>query len=194
MSGHITWGRSPNCRNQSLSFPGSRVLMFSRLLVMSCLICCTWSLSLRLALYHLPRLLTGCSETVGIGLSPKQNFMFLSFPLAIEMPRDLLSSIFSSGSTWFSCSFPSSRLVHAAVVVRVVRVVVSSMYAWIGGRWILFLVHSPPTTHFEVLMMTSMAIVKARGEIVQPAMMPTSRRCHDVVKSAVVKHSCRSSK
>lgn len=42
--------------------------------------------------------------------------------------------------------------------------------------------------------MTSMAIVNSRGEIVQPAMIPTSPRCHDVMKSAVVKNSCRSSK
>lgn len=42
--------------------------------------------------------------------------------------------------------------------------------------------------------MTSMAIVKARGDTVQPATMPTSTHCRDVVKSAAVKHSCRSSK
>ncbi len=160
--------------------------MFSRLLVKSCLTCCTWSLSLRLALYHLPRLLTGCSDTVGIGSSPIQNFTFFSCPLTIEMLRDLFGLIFIRAHLMFSCSFPSSRLVHPAVVVRMVM---SSMYARIGGRRIPFLVRSPPTTHLEALMMTSMAIVKARGEIVQPAMMPTSTRCHDVVKSAVVKHN-----
>lgn len=159
VSGHIIQGRSPNCRHQSLSFPGSRVLlMFSRPLVMSCLSCCTWSLSLRLALYRLPRLLTGCSDTVGIGSSPMQNFTFLSSPLTIEMLHDLFNLIFIRAHLMFFCSFPSSRLVHAAVVVRVVK---SSMYARIGGRRIPFLVLSPPTTHLEALMMTSMAIVKA---------------------------------
>jgi hypothetical protein len=69
----------------------------------------------------------------------------------------------------------------------------SSIYAWIGGRRIPFLAHSAPT-HLEALMMTSLAIVKAMGEIVQPAVMPTFRRFHEVVKSAVMKHSCRSLK
>lgn len=77
----------------------------------------------------------------------------------------------------FSCSFPSSYLVDAAVVVSVVML---SMYALIGGRRSPALVRSPPTTHFEALMMTSMAIVKAKGETVQPAMMPTSKCCHAV--------------
>ncbi len=120
-----------------------------------------------------------------------QNFTFLSCPLTIEMLRDLFGLIFIWAHLMFSCSFPSSRLVLAAVVVRVVM---SSMYAWIGGRWIQFLVRSPPSTHLEALMMTSMAIVKARGKIVQAAMMPTSMHCHDVGNLAVVKHSCRSSK
>lgn len=63
------WG-SPNCRHQSFSFPGnSALLVFSRPLTISCLSCCTCSLSLRLELYHLPRLLTSCSDTVVIGLS-----------------------------------------------------------------------------------------------------------------------------
>ena len=34
-------------------------------------------------------------------------------------------------------------------------------------------------------MITSMAIVKARGEIAQPTMMPASGSCHVVEKSAV---------
>ncbi|XP_053183699.1 B-cell receptor CD22-like [Scomber japonicus] len=40
--------------------------------------------------------------------------------------------------------------------------------------------------------LTSMSMVKARGEMVQLAIMPCSRRCHAVVKSAVIKHSCTS--
>lgn len=86
----------------------------------------------------------------------------------------------------FSYSFESRRLVHAAVVVSVVM---SSMYARIGGSRSPFFVRSPPITHLEGLIMTSMAIVKARGEIVQPDIMPTSRRCHMLVKSGVVKHN-----
>ena len=49
------------------------------------------------------------------------------------------------------------------------------MYTLIGGRCNPALVRSPPTIHLEALMMTSMAIVKARGEIV-----PTSKRWHVV--------------
>lgn len=149
--------------------------MFSRPLTISCLNCCTCSLSLRLALYHLPRVSTGCSDTVS--LSTMQNLVSLSTPLTMEMLRDLLGLIFIRDHLMFSCSFPSSYLVDAAVVVSVVML---SMYALIGGRRSPALVRSPPTTHFEALMMTSMAIVKAKGETVQPAMMPTSKCCHAV--------------
>lgn len=37
---------------------------------------------------------------------------------------------------------------------------------------------------------TSLAVVKASGEMVHPAMIPTSRQCHDLVCSSVVRHSC----
>ncbi|KAL7827967.1 hypothetical protein AOLI_G00311190 [Acnodon oligacanthus] len=70
--------------------------------------------------------------------------------------------IFIRAHLMFSCSFPSSRLVQAAVVVRVVM---SSMYARIGGSWIPFLVRSPPTTHLDALMMNSKAIMKAKEGI-----------------------------
>lgn len=88
----------------------------------------------------------------------------------MEMFRDLLGLIFIWAHLMFSCSFESRRLVHAAVMVSVVM---SSMYAWIGGSQSPFLVRSPPTTHLEALMMTSMAIDKAWGEIVQPAYVQT---------------------
>ena len=79
----------------------------------------------------------------------------------------------------------SHLLVYGVVDVMVVM----SMKAHIGGR------HGPPcnffspTTHFEALIMTSIAILKANGEIVRPAMIPISSCCHPVVYSAVVKQS-----
>lgn len=146
--------------------------MFSRPLTISCLNCYTCSLSLRLVLYHLPRVSTGCSDTVS--LSTMQNLVSISTPLTMAMLRDLLGFM-------FSCSFPSSHLVDAEVVVSVVML---STYALIGGRWNPALVRSPTTTHFEALMMTSMAKEKAKVETAQPAMMPTYKRCHAVLKSA----------
>lgn len=78
---------------------------------------------------HLPRCLTGCSDNLGIRLWSMQILMFLSSPLTIEMLSDLSALIFIRA------------LVHAAVVVRVVK---SSTYARISGRQILFLVRLPP--------------------------------------------------
>ena len=70
----------------------------------------------------------------------------------------------------FSCNFLSSRLVQGMVEVRVV---ISSMYALMGGSRRPGVSCSPPTTHRDARMITSMAMVKANGEMVHPAMMPT---------------------
>lgn len=52
--------------------------------------------------------------------------------------------------------------------------VMSSMYALIRGRHSPFSKCSLPTTNCETQLMNSIAMVKARGEMVQPAVMPTS--------------------
>ena len=76
------WPHNPNWRHKSFSFPWSRVLlMFSRPSTVSCLSSWTCSLSLRPVLFHPPRLLTGCSDSVAIGSLPIQNFISLSTPL-----------------------------------------------------------------------------------------------------------------
>ena len=55
-----------------------------------------------------------------------------------------------------SSSFPSNRLVHGAVMVRVVM---SAMLALIGVNRTLDFCRSPPATHFEALIITSIAIM-----------------------------------
>ena len=72
-----------------------------------------------------------------------------------------------------SCSFFRSRLVQALVVVSVVK---SSIYALIGGSQRPSLSCST-TTHSETQMMTSMAMVMPKGEIVHPAMIPVVLWC-----------------
>ncbi len=59
----------------------------------------------------------------------------------------------------FFCSFPSSCSEQSTMVVKVVTL---SMHALMSGRWTPASVCSLPTTHLEALMMTSVAIVKAR--------------------------------
>ncbi len=54
-----------------------------------------------------------------------------------------------------------------------------------GGRRSPDLSFCPPTTHREARMMTSIAIVNARGEMVHPAIIPISTRCHAVVQSPI---------
>lgn len=62
-----------------------------------------------------------------------------------------------------------------------------------GGRGIRpGFISSPPATYREARMMTSIAIVKAKGEIVHPAMMPTSKACHAVSNSSIKRQSCMS--
>jgi len=61
--------------------------------------------------------------------------------------------------------------------------VMSSMYALIGGSRIPEAKRSPHTTHLNALMITSITMVKASGEMVHPAIIPTSKRCHVVLNS-----------
>lgn len=72
--------------------------------------------------------------------------------------------------------------------------VMSSMQVRMGGSQCPDCRHSPPMTHLEARMITSIAMVKAWGEMVHPAIIPTSNDCHDVVYSVVVEdvQNCRS--
>lgn len=112
-----------------------------------------------------------------------------SFPVTTDKLLDLLGLIFIRAHSMFSCNFLRGRLVHGRVGVRVVM---SSMYALMGGSHRPGFCCTPPTTHCDARIMTSMVMVKASREMVHPAMMPTSRCCQAVVYSAVVKHSCMS--
>jgi len=79
--------------------------------------------------------------------------------------------------------------VHATVVVMVVM---SSMYALIGGSHIPEAKCSPRTTHLDALMITSIVMVKASGEMLHPAIIPTSKHCHAVLNFGVEKLNCKS--
>jgi len=70
----------------------------------------------------------------------------------------------------------------------------SSMYALIDNSRILEAKRSPPTTHLDVLMITSIAMVKASGEMLHPAIIPTSKHCHVVLNFGVEKLNCKSPK
>jgi len=81
--------------------------------------------------------------------------------------------------------------VQATVVVMVVM---SFMYALIGGIRIPEAKRSHPTTHLKALMITSTAMVEASGELVHPAIIPTSKHCHAVLNFGVEKLNCKSPK
>jgi len=51
-----------------------------------------------------------------------------------------------------------------------------------------------PTTHLDALMITSIAMVKYSGEMVHPAIIPTSKHCHAVLNFGVEKLNCKSPK
>lgn len=93
---------------------------------------------------------------------------------------DLDGLNFILAALMFSWSFSRRRLVHGAVVVMVVR---SSIKALMDGRQLPGVRCSPPTTHFDDLMMTLIAMVNANGDMVHLAIMPISRWCHAVVKA-----------
>lgn len=116
---------------------------------------------LRSALYQRLRLLLGFSRTVGLGSLLTWNLSLAILPLTKEMLRDLMG-------------LNSRRLVHALVVAIVVM---SSVYTLIGGRLSPLFNRSPPTTHRDARMISSIAMVNASGDMVQPAIIPISRCC-----------------
>lgn len=96
LRGHSTRGRTSTANTRSLVFPAAQYFYYfyfylacTPLLISLCS-SCTWSLSFRLEkTNHLPRLLTGCSDSAGVGSSQMKNLRSDSTPLMMEMLRDL---------------------------------------------------------------------------------------------------------
>ncbi len=86
------------------------------------------------------------------------------FPFHIEMLQDFLGLISTQALLMFSWSLFDRCLVHAFVVVSVVM---SSIYALIGGSHSPFLSHSPPTTHPDA-QTSSTTMVNASGRRYSP--------------------------
>ena len=120
-----------------------------------------------------------------------KNVLSTTLPLIIEMLLDLVGLNCIHAHSMLLISLPNNRLVQATVVVMIVM---SSMYALIGGSRIPEAKRSPPTTHFDALIITSIAMVKASGEMMHPAIIPVYRHCHVVVNSEVEKQNCKSPK
>lgn len=145
-------------------------ICFSPLIVSfwSCLIC---SVSLSLAFYHHPRLFIGFLRMVGICPSLMMNLLLERWLLIMEIFRDLLGLIFMPVQLILLWSFSNNHLVHGFVVFMVVM---WSIYALIGSKGRPCSNLSPPTTHADARMITSIAIVNAKAEVVQPAIIPIS--------------------
>lgn len=76
----------------------------------------------------------------------------------------------------------------STTVEVVFRVVISCKHKWevvtLQSSGVLLLQH--------IWLLSSIAMVKARGEMVQPAIIPTSKNCCAVVYSVVVRQNCKS--
>jgi len=92
-----------------------------------------------------------------------------TFPLTFEMLLDLegLNWICTHSILSVIINIPNNRLVQATVIR-----LSSHPYALIGGSRIPEAKRSPPT--IDALMITSIAMVKASGEMVHPAIVSTS--------------------
>lgn len=142
--------------------------------MVSSLSCSTHFMSLRSVLYQRLRLLIGFSRTVGMGSLLTWYLSLAILPLTIERLRDLMGLNSIRAHLMFSWSLPSRRLVHALVVAIIVML---SIYTLIGGRLSPLFNRSPPTTHQDTRMISSIAMVNASGDMVQPAIIPISRCC-----------------
>lgn len=78
-------------------------------------------MSLRLALYARPELLTDKSDTFGMAVFMMWNLWSVSFPLTLDMLLDLMGLNFICAHFMFDISFSSSHFVHATIGVKVVK-------------------------------------------------------------------------
>src|SRR4029078_4199734 len=131
-----------NCSIHTLNLPCNFVLlMISRPLSACSFTPFPCSVSFRLQLYHLPRLLTGAFDTVGIVCPPMWNSTFSStLPLFRDRLRDfsglnfILDHVISESSLFSIC---------CALLLQFAITVVSSMKALSGGIYTPFLVFLP---------------------------------------------------
>lgn len=131
----------------------------------------------------------GFSRIVGIGTSLIWNLSLTSWPLTMEMLRDFSGLISIHTHLMLPWSLPSRHLVHALVDIIVVM---SSIKRPDRGKHSLLFRCTPPATHHETRIISSIAMVKASGEMVQPAIMPIPRHCQTVVLSWSVTQNWRS--
>ena len=138
--------------------------------------------SLRDESYHLPRLFTGSSETVGMTW-----FAMLKVTDSSTFPfrRDRLLDFFGLNSIPAAATTSSSLSRISRVSSSLLeRTVVSSMKAFKGGGWQLGLL-SLSVWLEAALSITSIARTNRIGEIAHPMAMPTSKSIHLVVYSFV---------
>jgi len=150
VSGNSNIGSRPNRKQQIFSLPGRAQLFVLFSPSTAChLTSPTRTVSFRSPSYHLPRLFTGFSETVGIATLLMKNVLSTTFCLTIEMLLDLEGLNCIHAHSILSVILPNNRLVQATVVVMVVML---SMYALIGASRIPEAKRSPLTTHLDALM------------------------------------------
>lgn len=113
--------------------------------------------------------------TIDLGSSPASLRL-------LELSHCQCQSFGQTASPWcwkcFWTGLVCNCRVQALVMMSVFR---SFMYALTGGSLRPGLMGCLPTIHWDALMITSTAMVKGYEEVVQPAMISTSRCCHTVV-------------
>ena len=146
------------------------------------------SKSLRHSLYHQPKFFIDFSDIKEMGTSLIWNLCGVNFCLIMDILLDLLTLNSIPAHVKFECSLFSSLLAHLMVGV------ISSIEPRRGGRRCPVLNCSPPITYLDACIITSIAIMKANGDIVHPTIIPTSNNCWSIVYSGVVRQNCRSMK
>src|SRR4029078_11341650 len=162
-----------NCSIHTLNLPCNFVLlMISRPLSACSFTPFPCSVSFRLQLYHLPRLLTGAFDTVGIVWPPMWNSTFSStLPLFRDRLRDLsglnfiLDHVISESSLFSIC---------CALVLQFAITVVSSMKAFSGGICTPFPRFAASASDSVAFKSTCIASTNNTGETVHPIAIPTS--------------------
>ena len=133
---------------------------------------------------NLPRLLTGCSRTVGMMLPPMEKWMSQMVPRTREILRLFFGLAFIRAHVKRSWKWSSSSCVPT---LDWTSVVTSSMNALDGGKAHPLLVSSPLVVSVVPRRISSMHMTNSKGETTQPIMMPTPNACQPVVLLVVVK-------
>ena len=135
---YISLGRRPNCRHQSLHFAGRPLLSINAMpSFIWAMISFALFVSLSSFVYHLPRLLTGDSDTAGMTLPRRWNVYFWTLPVFKTKLLDFfaLKAMCALNAPASTLLRSSSSCLHAALSDFAGHLTLAADSSRLGSAW-----------------------------------------------------------